>query len=207
MYTCTYLKLPTPLIQIYLITEHHLYQIYLDSSLSRHLSEVSPVKLSKDKIRNYFNFAIQNDNSMYWGVWFSPEKHALFNYISKDDNNTGIEIKRFRSSEINEDIIVNDFSLFKKTDVNFKRKDFQRKAINECAIYDIVDISGSVYNLQQEATHQNEGAPLRIRKGIMKDQTGSIEIVLFSSVMDKKSNNNCYDLKSWESKRFWIIAS
>ena len=35
---CTYLKLHTPLVQI-----------YLDSSLSGHLSEVSPVKLSKDK--------------------------------------------------------------------------------------------------------------------------------------------------------------
>ena len=41
---------------------------------------------------------------------FSPEKHALFNDISKDDSNTGIEIKRFQSSENNEDIIVNDFS-------------------------------------------------------------------------------------------------
>ena len=28
---------------------------------------------------------------MYQGVCFSPEKHALFNDISKGDNNTGIE--------------------------------------------------------------------------------------------------------------------
>ena len=95
MCTCTYLKLSTPLVQIYLIIEHHLYQIYLDSSLSGYLSEVSHVKLSKDKKRKYFNFAIQNDNSMYWGVYFSPEKDALFNDNSKDDKNTGIEIKRF----------------------------------------------------------------------------------------------------------------
>ena len=31
------------------IIEHHLYQIYLDSSLSGYLSDVSTVKLSKDK--------------------------------------------------------------------------------------------------------------------------------------------------------------
>ena len=97
-------------------------------------------------------------------------------------------------------MIVNDFSSVKKTEVNFERKDFQRKpftgqqVINECAIYDIVDISGLVYNLQQETTNQKEGAPLRIRKGIMKDETGSIDMVLFSSVIDKISNNNCYDL-------------
>ena len=199
---------------LFLIIEHHLYQIYLDSSLSGYLSEVSPVKLSKDKKRNYFNFAIQNDNSMYQGVCFSPEKHVLFNNISKDDNNTGIKIKRFQSSENNEDIIVNDFSSARKTEVNFERKDFQRapvtvqQVINKCAIYDIVDISGLVYNLQQETTNQKEGAPFRIRKGIMKDQTGSIEIVLFSSVIDKISNNNrCCDLKKMRTKCLWIIAS
>ena len=81
-------------------------------------------------------------------------------------------------------------------------KDFQRKTINECAVYDIVDISGLVYNLQQEATYRNEGAPLRIRKGIMKDQTRSIEVVLFSSVIDKISNNNCYDLKKMRIQKF-----
>ena len=172
LHICTYLKLPTPLVQIYLTIEHHLHQIYLDSSLSEYLSEVSPVKLSKDKRRKYFNFAIQNDNSLYLGVCFSPEKHALFNDISKDDDNTRIEIKRFRSSKNNEDIIVNSV---KKTELNFERKDFQRKpftvqqVINEFAIYDIVDISGLVYNLQQETTSQKEGALLRIRKGIMKD--------------------------------------
>ena len=128
---------------------------------------------------------------MYQGVCFSPEKHALFNDISKDDNNTGIENKRFRSITNNEDIIINNFSSVKKTELIFERKDFQRKpftvqqVINECPIYDIVDISGLMYNLQQETTSQKEGAPLRIRKGIMKDQIGSIEIVFFSSMIDK----------------------
>ena len=121
------MKPPIPLVQIYLIIEHHLYQIYLDSSLSGYLSEVSPV-YKKYKKRKYFNFAIQNDNSMYRGVCFSPEKHALFNDISKDDNNTGIKIKRFRSSENNEDIIINDFSSVKKTS-KFRKERFSEKTI------------------------------------------------------------------------------
>ena len=65
-----------------------------------------------------------------------------------------------------------------------------------------MDIFGLVYNLQQETTSQKEGAPLRIRKGIVKDQTGSIEIVFFSSVIDKKSNNNCYDFKKMRIPKF-----
>ena len=88
MYICTYLKLPTPLVQIYLMNGHYLYQIYLHSSSSGYLSEVSSLKLSKDKKKEYFNFAIQNDNSMYWGVSFSSEKHVLFNDIPKGDSNT-----------------------------------------------------------------------------------------------------------------------
>ena len=76
IYICTYLKLLTPLVQIHLITELHLYQIYLHLSLSGYLSEVS------------------------------PKKHALFNNIYKDDNNTGIENKRCQSSENSENIIV-----------------------------------------------------------------------------------------------------
>ena len=49
MYICAYLKLPTPLGQIYLMNGHYLYQIYLHSSSSGYLSEVSSLKLSKDK--------------------------------------------------------------------------------------------------------------------------------------------------------------
>ena len=158
---------------------------------------------------------------MYPGVCFSPEKHALFNDISKDNNNAGIETKRFRSSETNEYVIINDFSSVKKTELDFESKilrekknrarfrkeDFKRKpftgqqVINECAIYDIVDKSGLVYNLQQETTSQKEGAPLRIRKGIMKDQTGSIEIAMTTGSIEI-ANNNCYDLKKMRIQQF-----
>ena len=65
-----------------------------------------------------------------------------------------------------------------------------------------VDISGLVYNLQQETTNQKEGAQLRIRRVIMKDQSGNIETVLFRSVIDKISNNNCYDLEKMRIQKF-----
>ena len=44
---------------------------------------------------------------------------------------------------------------------------------------------------------------MRIRKVTMKDQTGSIEIAFFSSVIDKISNNNCYDLKKNEDPKVY----
>ena len=100
---------------------------YLDVFVSGYLSEVTPIKVSKDKKRRYFDFSIQNDDTLHRGVCFSTEKHRLFNGIINDSSNSGIEIKRFRSSDNNSDIIVNDFSSLKKTELNFERKHCNQK--------------------------------------------------------------------------------
>ena len=169
---------------------------------------MTPIKVSKVKKRRYFDFSIQNDDTLHRGVCFSTEKHRLFNSIINDSSNSGIEIKRFRSSDNNSDIIVNDFSLVKKTELNFERKTLQSKfftieqVINKCAIYDIVDVTGLIYNLQTEAEHEKDGKPLRIRKGMIKNETESIEIVLFSSSVDEVSNNTPYDFKKMRVQKF-----
>ena len=43
---------------------------------------------------------------------------------------------------------------------------------------------------------------LHIRKGMIRDQTGSIEIVLFSSLVDEVSNNTSYDFKKMRVQKF-----
>ena len=160
------------------------------------------------KEKKIFNFSIQNDDTLHRGVCFSPEKHRLLNDIRNDSSHSGLEMKRFRSSDNNNEIIVNDFSSVKKTELNFERKTLQSKfftieqVINECAIYDIVGETGFAYNLQTEAEHEKDGKPLRIRKGMIKDETGSIEIVLFSSLADEVSNNTSYDFKKMRIQKF-----
>ena len=179
---------------------------YLDVSVSRYLSEVTLIKVPKDKKRRYFNFSIQNDDTLHQSVCFSPEKHRLFNDIINDSSHSGIEIKR--SGDNDNDIIVNNFSSVRKTELNFERKTLQSKfftteqVINECAIYDIVDVTGLVYNLQTEAEHEKDGKPLRIRKGMIKDETGSIEIVPFSLLVDEVSNNTSDDFKKMRVQKF-----
>ena len=169
---------------------------------------MTPIKVFKDKKRRYLNFSIQNDDTLHHGACFFLQKHQLFNDIINDSSHSGIEVKRFRSSDNNNDIIVNDFSSVKKSKLNFERKTLQLKifaieqVINECAIYDIVDVTGLVYNLQTEAEHEKDGKPLRIRKGMIKDETGSIEIVLFSSIGDGVSNNTPYDFKKMRVRKF-----
>ena len=145
---------------------------------------------------------------MYRGVCFSAEKHNLFSEMANDNTSNGIGIKRFRSSDINEDIIVNDFTSVKRTEVNFERKTFHVKPFsiyqinNKCTIYDIVDVTGPIYNLQQETTTEKDGKTLRIRKGIIKDETGNMEIVFFSDITDEVKNNFCYNLTKARIQKF-----
>ena len=73
------------------------------------------------------------------------------------------------------------------------------QVINEC---DIVDVTGLVYNLQTEVGHEKDGKPLRIRKRMIKDETGSIEIVIFSSLVDEVSNNTSYDFNKMRIQKF-----
>ena len=54
------------------------------------------------------------------GVCFS-KKYNFFSEIANDNTSNGIEIRRFRSSDINDDIIVNDFTSVKRNEVNFER--------------------------------------------------------------------------------------
>ena len=123
---------------------------YLDLSVSGYLSEVSPIQVSKDKKRRYFNFSIQNDDTLHRGVCFSPEKRRLFNDIIRDSSSSGFEITNFRSSKDNNNIIANNHSSIKKTELSFERKTLQsqiftiEQVINECTIYDIVNVTGLV---------------------------------------------------------------
>ena len=102
-----------------------------------------------------------------------------------DSSHSGFEIKHFRSSDDNNDVVVIGFSSLKKIEVNFEWKTLQSKIFtteqvtNEYAIYDIVNVTGSVYNLQAEAEHEKDGKTLFIQKGMIKNEAGSIEIVPF----------------------------
>lgn len=94
------------------------------------------------------------------------------------------------------DIIVNEFLLVKKTEVNFERKTLLwnfftiEQVINEFAIYDIVVVTGLAYKLQTEAEQEDNGKTLHLRKVMIKDVTGSVEIVLFSSLAEVSDNTS-----------------
>ena len=59
-----------------------------------------------------------------------------------------------------------------------------------------------LYNLKTEAEHGKDGKPLPIQKEVIKDETGNIEIVLFSSLIDEVSSNTSYDFTKMRVQKF-----
>ena len=84
------------------------------------------------------------------GNVFLPEKDHLSEKIANDKRNSGIEIEQFKFWN-NDSDIVNDFTSVKFKDLDFTHKlqelrNFTvQQVINECAIYDIVNVNGLVY--------------------------------------------------------------
>ena len=56
--------------------------------------------------------------------------------------------------------------------------------------------------MKTEAEHEKDGKPLPIQKEVIKDETGNIEIVLFSSLIDEVSSNTSYDFTKMRVQKF-----
>ena len=96
-----------------------------------------------------------DDVTSHRGVCFSPEKHKLFSNIAQEQSDNGLEIKRFKIAPQNQNIIITDFTSAKKTDLTFEKNIIAEtstihQVINECSLYDVVNVSVLVYNLQEE---------------------------------------------------------
>ena len=90
--------------------------------MSGYISDVSPIKTSKDQKRKFFNFTMTDDVTSHRGVCSSPEKHKLFSNIAQEQSNNGLEIKIFKIAPQNQDTIITDFTSAKKTELTFEKK-------------------------------------------------------------------------------------
>ena len=175
--------------------------------MSGYISDVSPIKTSKDQKRKFFNFTMTDDVTSHRGVCFSPEKHKLFSNIAQEQSNNGLEIKRFKIALQNEDIIITDFTSAKKTELTFEKNIIAEtstihQVINECSLYDIVNVSVLVYNLQEEFSVKKEYKSLRVKKAMLKDHTEKISGVFFEEIIDQIKEGACYDLSKMRVQKY-----
>ena len=118
-------------------------------------------RLQKIKKGRFFNFTMTDDITSHRGVCFSPEMHKLFSNIAQEQSNNGLEIKRFKISPQKQYIIITDFTSAKKTELTFEKNIIAEtstihQVLNECSLYDIVNVSVLVYNLQEEFSVKKE---------------------------------------------------
>ena len=138
---------------------------------------------------------------------FSPEKHKLFTTVAQEGESNGLEIKRFKSAPQNKDIIITDFSSAKKIELTFEKNIVAQtftvnQIINECALYDIINTSALIFNLQDEIQVQKDGKSLRLRKASLKDHTDIISAVFFETTIDKITEEGCYDLTKMRVQKY-----
>ena len=158
--------------------------------MSGYISDVSPIKTSKDQKRKFFNFTMTDAVTSHRDVCFSPEKHKLFSNIAQEQSNNGLEIKRFKIAPKNQDIIITDFMSAKKTELTFEKNIIAEtstihQVINECSLYDIANASVLVCNLQEEFSVKKEDKSLQVKKAILKDNTEKISGVSFEEIIDQ----------------------
>ena len=82
--------------------------------------------------------------------------------------------------------------LQKRTELHFGREKFSKNVsinhiIDECALYEIVDINALVFNLEEVVTIMKDNKTLRLRKGMIKDSADKMAV---KSLIDKESDGS-----------------
>ena len=51
-----------------------------------------------------------------------------------------------------------------------------------------------VFNLQEPTTVVKDGKPLQLRRGMIKDSTDKMPIIIFEPLIEQISEGSCYDM-------------
>ena len=121
----------------------------------KNLSAVSP---SRDQKRKYFQFTLQTKNEERRVVSFQKK----MNFCQKFKPKRQTELSKCRSNS-KEEIIINGYTSVKEIEPAFEKKEKKRSFVsvafvnNEAQLYDIVNITGFVYNVSPiEIVEKNE---------------------------------------------------
>ena len=101
---------------------------------------------------------------------------------------------------------MNNFTSAKQTDLHFEKKSIPKKSfinsiVNQCAFYGIVDISVLVFNLWEPTSAVKNVKLLQITKGMIKDNTDKMPIIIIESQIEQISDESCYDMTNMQKQR------
>ena len=131
-----------------------------DLFVSGYFYELSPIKALKDKKRKYFNFSIKKDETLQQGVSSSPDTYELFsgnakvlNLVLRLNDCTGTVVTTTIISLLMAVHLLKNRSYFERKTLQANIFTIQQ-GISKCDIFDLIDLTFFIYNLQQEVTHE-----------------------------------------------------
>ena len=141
-----------------------------------YVRNVSPVKQSKDRKRNFFDFQLETESKTERSVCFSAQKFNLVKAIS--DENSCCEIKKFRRSDT-DDIMIGEYSSVKKINPLFAKPQHTPQfttilaILNECQLFQTVNCKGVICRLRPVAC---TASGTKFKPAAIVDETGSMRI-------------------------------
>ena len=130
-----------------------------------YMKNLSPVKpFNNDRKESYFHFHLQTENEKTRVVSFSPEKQVIRKNTKSEVQSTFWKIEK-------------KYQFVTIAHIN-----------NESELYDIVNVTGTIYHLDPvETVHKNEKKN-HLRKATLQDKTNDIPISVFGDLVNQINN-------------------
>ncbi len=191
----------------FLVIGSNFYFTYIDSNMKGYIHSVSPVKSAKSSNRKYFNFMVQEKDSVVRGVCFAPNKHTELHTLQQ--TKSPVSVSNFAKASQSDDVIFNHFTKvtpLDSTKVNFIYSDKLTttgmvksiSACNDLANEQLISLKAQVTGVKKIRT-QYQGM-LNKQEVILRDTTGCIKAVLWGSDVDTLTENTTYVFKNFKLK-------
>ena len=194
----------------FLVIGSNFYFTYIDSNMKGYIHSVSPVKSAKSSNRKYFNFMVQEKDSVVRGVCFAPNKHTELHTLQQ--TKSPVSVSNFAKASQGDDLIFKHFR--KVTPLDSTKVDFvysdkltttsmvkSISACNDLANEQLISLKAQVAQVTgaKKIRTQYQGM-LNKQEVILRDTTGCIKAVLWGSDVDTLTENTTYVFKNFKLK-------
>ena len=179
--------------------------VELINACVKNSSAASP---SRNRKRKYFQFTLQTKDEERRVVSFLPEKHKHLPKIKA--KHSKCELRKCCSNS-KEEIIINDYTSVKEIEPIFEKKENKRSLVsvlfvnNEAQLYDVVSITGFVYNVSPIETAEKTEQQIRLRKASLKEHTNEISITSFGHLVEKVEEQTMFSLTDIRLSKYMDI--
>lgn len=188
-----------------LVTRSFLFIDATDSKNNKVLCFVhtlSPVKNAANSGRQYFHCTLQTENKTVRAVCFSPEKHQTFQ--SSEDNKSPLKLENCKQPESDgQDLIVTKYTKITplaRDQLSFQYSDelTQKSKITDISSLTKIAKEQLVSGVKTLVKHDN--TELKKQELVIRDNKGSIELVLWNEYVDLLETNKTYILTNLRLK-------